>query len=73
MFLLKEWMFFLVISLLHIDINKSQNAETDHVEGEDDAEVAQKELLDLVDRYEKRSQPNIAPLESNLGKSLSPR
>lgn len=44
-----------------------------HVEGENDAEVACNELLDLVDKYEKRSQLNIElPLEANLGKSLSP-
>lgn len=50
------------------------NLKTDHIEGEDDAEVALKELLDIVDRHERRHQPNIdSPLKVNLGIEAKPK
>lgn len=40
---------------------------TDCAEGEDDVETAPNELLDLIDKHERRSQLNIdLPLEVNL-------
>lgn len=47
---------------------------TECAEDEDDVEVAPKELLDLIDRHERRSQQNIdSPLEVNLGTKSEPR
>lgn len=41
--------------------------KTDHVQDEDNVEAAPKELIDLIDRHEKRFQSNIeSPLEVNL-------
>lgn len=46
----------------------------DSVEDEDDVEGAPKEILDLVDRHERKSQPNIdSPLEVNLGTESEPK
>lgn len=46
--------------------------ETDSKEDGNDAETTLKELLDLIDWHEKRSQSNIeSPLEINLGIEVS--
>lgn len=43
------------------------NLKTYHIDAEDNAEAAPKELFDLIDRHERRSQLNIkSPLEINL-------
>lgn len=48
--------------------------KTDHIEDEEDAEAAPKELLDLLDRHERRSQLNIvSPLKVNLGTESEPK
>lgn len=58
------------ITCLDIEVDLS----TDCAKDKDDVEVAPKELLDLIDRYERRSQPNIdLPLEVNLGTESEPR
>lgn len=48
--------------------------KTDQVEEEDDAEATPNELLNLIDRHERRSQPNIESLlEVNLGTNAEPK
>lgn len=50
------------------------NLKTDHVKDEGDAKAASVELLDLVDRHEKRSSPNIeSPIKVNLRTKIEPR
>lgn len=47
---------------------------TDQVEDQDDAEPTTKELLDLFERHERRSLPNIeSALEVNLGTKAEPK
>lgn len=46
----------------------------DHVEGEDDAEADFEKLLGVINRHERRSQPNIkSPLEMNLETEAEPK
>lgn len=46
----------------------------DGAEGEDNVRATAKELFDLVDRHERRSQPNIgSPLEVYLGIESEPK
>lgn len=55
---------------LHIEVH----LKTDYVEDKDDAKTAPKDLLDLIDKYERRSQLNIKlPLEVNLGSKSEPK
>lgn len=50
------------------------NLQTDQIEDKDDAEATPKELHKLVDRHERRSQPNVgSPLEVNLMMDMEPR
>lgn len=55
-----------------LDIKVDPNANS--VEGEDDVEDTAKEILDPVDRHERKSQPNIdSPVEVNLGIETDPK
>lgn len=50
------------------------NLCTSSAEGEDDIKATPKEILNIVDRHERKSQPNVnSPLELNLGTGSDPK
>lgn len=58
----------------NVCLNIVVDLETKHEEDEINAKTALKELIDLIDRHKRRSQPNSElPLEINLGSKSEPK